>query len=153
MGIRLATEEDARAISELIVPLVEKFITPDFSAAGRNHLLKALDETSIRMYLSRHFRFHVYEENAEILGVVAMRDNQHLFNLFVGERAHRRGIGRTLWETARDACLAAGGDGVFTVFSSRNAVGVYRRFGFERVGPEMVRDEVICVPMRLAHAR
>jgi hypothetical protein len=34
MGIRIATEDDAQAISDLIVPLADKFIAYEFSAMG-----------------------------------------------------------------------------------------------------------------------
>ena len=34
MGIRIATEDDAQAISDLIVPLADKFIAYEFSTMG-----------------------------------------------------------------------------------------------------------------------
>jgi GNAT superfamily N-acetyltransferase len=150
MGIRLATSDDAERISGLIVTLADKFIANELSPSGRRNLLGALDVESIRKYFADGLRYHVYEDGDDLVGVVATRENRHLFNLFVAERAQWRGIARLLWKTAREACLAAGADGDFTVNASRYAVAMYEKFGFKRVGPEVVKDEVIVIPMRLA---
>jgi GNAT superfamily N-acetyltransferase len=150
MGIRIATEDDAQAISDLIVPLADKFIAYEFSTMGRRNLLESLSVESVRRYFRDGLRFHVYEESDEVIAVVATRGNSHLFNLFVAESAQGRGIARLLWDTARSVCLAAGGSGEFTVNSSRYAAAMYQKFGFQRVGPESTKDDVVCVPMRIA---
>lgn len=147
MGIREATQEDAHAISDLIARVVETFLAPELSAEGQTNLLASMAPARVRQYLHDGFRYHVYEEQGEILGVVATRDERHLFNLFVAERAQRRGIARLLWEVARKACLDAGGDGSFTVNSSRYAVSVYERLGFKRNGSDVTKDGITCVPM------
>jgi GNAT superfamily N-acetyltransferase len=81
-----------------------------------------LDAESTRRHFADGLRYHVYEDNGDLVGVVATREDRHLFNLFVAEHAQGRGIARLLWKTAREAC----------------------------VGPEVVKDEVIVIPMRLA---
>jgi GNAT superfamily N-acetyltransferase len=72
----------------------------------------------------------------------------HIHHLFVAEDFQRRGIARQLWAVAKEACLAAGNTGRFTVYSSRFALEVYRRFGFIETGPPETKDEVVAVPMK-----
>ncbi|MCG8588682.1 MAG: GNAT family N-acetyltransferase [Proteobacteria bacterium] len=147
--IRPGVVGDAEAISDLIVSLAKKFITPDFTPEGTKAFLATASPEAIRSYFEQGFRYSVAEERAALVGVVATRDDNHLYHLFVAESAQGRGLARRLWETARAECVARGNSGPFTVNSSRYAEAVYRRFGFVRVGDESEQDGVVVVPMRL----
>jgi GNAT superfamily N-acetyltransferase len=149
--IRPARPEDAAAISALIAATAEAFITPEFSEEGRRTLLTEMNEEAIAGHLANPaFRYHVAEDaEGRIAGIVSTLENSHLFGLYVAAEHHGRGLARRLWETARDACRAAGASGEFTVKSSRYAVGVYEAFGFVREGDEEEKKGVVFVPMRL----
>ena len=82
-----------------------------------------------------------------MIGVVATRDDRHLYHLFVAESHQRRGVARSLWELARRACVQAGSEGPFTVNSSQFAVEVYERLGFRATSGAMEMNEVVFVPM------
>jgi GNAT superfamily N-acetyltransferase len=140
MQIRLATKDDATAISGLIRPLAERDIAQEYSAEGADNLLGSMSPEAIERYLSENYRYHVAEENGELAGVVATWENRHLYHLFVAEAFQRQGLARRLWEIARQACLEAGGSGTFTVNSSRFAVGVYQRLGFVEASPSVEKN-------------
>ena len=148
LRIRLATAADTDAISSLIVPLAKKYIAHEFSSEGRRQLLASMAPEAIRGFIDKGFRFHVGEEAGQVIGVVGTRDNNHLFHLFVAEEFQGRGLAFTLWQVARKACLEAGGQGEFTVNSSRNAVGYYEQLGFVREHEDN-RNGVISIAMRL----
>jgi hypothetical protein len=82
MGIRLAKEDDAEGISQLIRGLSERFIAQEFSEEGRMNLLSSMTTELTRQRIQNGFRYHVYEEAGALLGVVATRDNSHLYHLF-----------------------------------------------------------------------
>jgi predicted GNAT family N-acyltransferase len=84
-----------------------------------------------------------------LAGAIGMRDSTHLYQLVVARRAWRQGLARRLWTTARQTAEAAGNPGHFTVNSSRYAVPVYKRFGFEVSGPERQKDGIAFIPMKL----
>ncbi|NLS94528.1 MAG: GNAT family N-acetyltransferase [Planctomycetaceae bacterium] len=147
MRIRQAGIDDAGAISRLVLPLGEKFIADEFSPDGARTLLGSFTQVSIEGYLQAGYRYHVAEEADRIIGVIAVRDNSHIYHLFVDESYHRQGVGRHLWKVARDESLAAGNPGRFTVNSSQFAVDFYCRLGFSQAGPPECRDGVISVPM------
>lgn len=151
MQIRLATVEDAAAISDLMRPLVEKYVAHELSAEGAKNLLESMTPEAIARN-AETFRYHLAEVSGKIVGVVATADNRHLFHLFVAEAFQRQGIARGLWAVAKQACRDAGGLGAFTVNSSRYAVGVYRRLGFVELGPAVERNGVVFIPMRSASA-
>ena len=151
--IRPARPDDARAISDLITAVVERFVTPEFTEEGRRTLLTSMNFEAITEHLANPaFRYHVFEDTpGHIVGLVSTRDDSHLFGLYVAADFHGRGIARQLWQVAREACLAAGASGEFTVKSSRYAVGVYEKWGFVREGGEQEKDGVVFIPMRLRH--
>ena len=149
VALRSATAADAVAISALISNLAEEFIVPDFSQAGRDFLLGAMTPQAIENYFGRGYRYHVAELSGELVGVVATRDNRHLYHFFVATALQGRGLGRRLWETALRACLDDGGGPEFTVAASRFALPIYQHFGFEISGSAQTKHEVVYIPMRL----
>jgi ribosomal protein S18 acetylase RimI-like enzyme len=97
--------------------------------------------------VARGFRYHVAESNGRVVGFVGVRDNRHLYHLFVAHDFQRQGIARRLWTIAREQCIAAGNPGTFSVNSSNGAVAVYERLGFVRSGPMKNDDGVLYNPM------
>jgi len=147
--IRIADVSDDERIAALINPLAEKFILCDFAAAGRVRFLSDHTPAAIAERLRKGFRYRVAICEGELVGVVGVRDNAHLFHLFVAEAFQHRGLAHRLWEGIMVECLRAGNPGVFTVNSSRFAVPVYERFGFTGTGPEQNVGGVLFLPMRL----
>lgn len=151
VNIRIAVKADVVAIGRLISELADKYIAGEFSAQGRETLLHSMRPAAIAGYLDSGFRYHVAETAAgEIVGVVALRDDTHLYHLFVAEACQRRGIGRSLWETAMAGALARGNNGEFTVNSSRYARPFYERLGFVAGEERIDAQGVVTIPMRLA---
>lgn len=93
------------------------------------------------------------EVDGKIVGVVAIKENRHLYHLFVSKEFQGRGVARELWEAAKGASLAAGNRGRFTVHSSLGAVGLYERLGFVKESEAVNRSGVVYVPMKLESER
>lgn len=129
--------------------LTEKFIACDCTAEGLSGLLRSMSPKAIRDFLDSGYRYHVAVSAGRIVGVVGMRDECHLFHLFVAEEHQGRGIARSLWNAARQSCRAAGNPGVFTVHASSLARPVYVRFGFVPESASITNNGVTAVPMRL----
>lgn len=148
LAIRLATPADATAIGSLILDLLP-FLTLHPQGEGAEQFIANVGIDAQRRYLAQeNFRYHVAYLGDELAGVVAMRDNGHLFHLFVRAALHGQGLGRRLWELARDEALARGNPGAFTVNSSDHAEPMYRRLGFEPTAPRAEHDGIAYIPMR-----
>jgi len=152
MLIRPLEAADIPAVAGLLRELAREYIVHESPPQGASTFLAENDEMGVRGFLARGHVYHVAVVDGELAGFVAVRDHSHLFHLFVGKRWHRRGLARALWEKAREAAIAAGGDGVFTVNSSNFAVPVYEAFGFTRVGPTQCAKGLYFNPMRLEEA-
>jgi GNAT superfamily N-acetyltransferase len=153
LQIRQATSADAAPISALITSLAHLFLAST-DDNGATQFRKAVTPGALALYMVRpDVNYLVGEQDGVFCGAVALRDHRHLHHLFVAPIFQGRGIGWQLWRAARDAALAAGNPGEFTVNASLNAVPVYRRFGFESVGGPQQNNGLIFQPMKLGHAR
>ena len=151
MIIRKAELDDVEAISLLITPLVIKYILPTCSKEGGLLILNSMAPNCISNYLDAGHVYHVAELNSELIGVVGMKENAHLYHLFIADSQQGKGLSRTLWELARDVCLANGNEGKFTVNSALNATDVYLKFGFVPVSGVRERAGIKDMPMELEY--
>jgi GNAT superfamily N-acetyltransferase len=149
IAIRLGTPTDAAAVSAFVTPIVQRFIAHEFEPDAQTRFLETFTPSAINGYFEKRYRYHIAESEQAIVGVVATRDNCHVYHLFVAESLHGSGLGRRLWLAASQASRAAGHNGDFTVNSSRFAVGFYERLGFDRDGPAHDFGGIISFPMRL----
>jgi len=149
MEISKATVVDAKAISELIIPLVRKYILPTCSGDGAKVLLESMNTLSITGYIDSGFNYHIAMEQGEVLAVVGVRNNSHLYHLFVKEQYQGRGLAIKLWELVKNECLSQGNSGVFTVNSAVNAAQLYRKLGFIEQSGIRERAGIKDIPMQL----
>jgi len=150
MDIRPLVNADIAAVTALLQALSREYITHESTAEGAANFLAENNEFGIRGFVARGHAYHVALLDGVLAGFIAVRDNSHLFHLFVAREHQRQGIARRLWDVARADAVARGGDGVFTVNSSNYAVPVYESFGFVRVGPTQLAKGLYYNPMRLA---
>lgn len=145
--IREAFVGDAASISSLIGALSERYIAPELSAQGRRNLLATMTPEAIAEKIASGYRYHVAEDAGHLVAVVGMRDNRHLYHLFVADSHRGCGLARKLWDLALVGSCAAGYAGGYTVNSSRYAQGFYERLGFVATSDAMEKDDVVFVPM------
>lgn len=150
LRIRAATASDAENISSLIRDLAHYF-TIDPSGKGGERFLSSIRVEAITAAISNpSFRYQLASIDEKLVGVAAVRENRHLYHLFVARDFHRRGVGRALWQKAKADAITAGNSEGFTVNSTPFAVPVYERFGFCAEGSKVEREGISIVPMRLA---
>lgn len=148
--LRPALVADAPAIVALIDELMP-FLTLHPDGAGAEKFIDNCRQAAIEGYLSdSRYAYQLAHINGALAGVVAMRDNTHLFHMFVPRALHRRGMARRLWQAARDASLARGKVAAFTVNSSAYALPLYASLGFVATGPRVEQGGIAFVPMRMA---
>ena len=148
MEIRFGSPSDAEAIARLIASFQGE-LTDDQSGAGAEAYLASVSVEAEREYLaSPRYRYLLAYAGSQLAGFIAIRDESHLFHLFV-ERAHQRqGLARRLWGQALRELGASSSRGAFTVNSSLLAVPVYRAFGFVPSGTTKSVHGISFLPMQ-----
>ncbi|WP_153446859.1 GNAT family N-acetyltransferase [Vibrio algicola] len=150
VNIRSAVISDSKAISELILPLAKKYICPTCDASAHYILLNSMSEENVGKYLSTNYNYVIaVTANDEVVGVAGVRDNSHLYHLFVDDNFQGNGLSRQLWEAVKEESIKNGNSGIFTVNSAVNAESVYSRFGFKRTEGIRNRQGMIDIPMLL----
>ncbi|MCE3264607.1 MAG: family N-acetyltransferase [Pseudoduganella sp.] len=148
-NVRKATPDDAAAISALIMSL-QPYLTIEPDGSGAEEFLVSLSPDIIRRNVQAdNYVYHLAFDGELLAGVAAVRDNTHLFSLYVGAPWHGQGLARRLWEAARDGALARGNPGSFTVNSSAYAAQIYRHLGFRDTGEMAEMHGIRFIPMRL----
>ena len=147
--IKKAELGNAEEIGELIAMLAQEFITHEFTPKAQRHFLASNDGESVKEFMKIGFSYHVAIDAGRIVGVVGVKDNSHLYHLFIDIPYQGMGLARRLWQVAMDDCISNGNSGIFTVNSSNNAVGVYENFGFVPIGPMQNDNGVFYNPMEL----
>ena len=149
MQIRAATRADTLSISELISSLVSEFILPTCTEQGAQLLLNSMNQSSIEHYFDSGYQYNVAVINDTIVGVIGIRDNSHLYHLFVAKSHQGKGISKKLWDYGKQQSINNGNPGFFTVNSALNASDLYIKWGFEAQSEIRERAGIKDIPMRL----
>ena len=132
--------KDADIISQMILPLAIVHFKPIISSFNALSIAKNLQDPT--------FNYYKAEIKNSLCGVISLRDNTHVYHLFVAEKYQRQGIARALWEYAKFEAKTKGNDGIFTVNSSLNAVETYEHLGFNKVNNQQEKNGINYVPMQ-----
>ncbi|HEY1044650.1 MAG TPA: GNAT family N-acetyltransferase [Telluria sp.] len=149
MDIRPAIPSDADAISALIASVMHHLtLHPD--GHGAEKFIETMSPSAIAAAIgASNMRYLAGFEDGRLAGAVALRDNRHLFHLFVAPGFQRRGHATRLWEAVRDEAVERGNPGQFTVNSSIYAVPLYAALGFRPAGERTEANGIAFLPMAL----
>jgi GNAT superfamily N-acetyltransferase len=125
---------DRKAAFALVERGFERFVRSDFTKRGIDEFLRAARE--IIFHTPDGHRVLVADADGEVVGIVDVRDDEHICLFFVEPSLHRRGIGRRLLTCAIDECHAERSE--ISVNSSLYAAPVYRKLGFSARGGEQL---------------
>ena len=131
----------------LVGAVFDQFEAPEFSPQGIKTFHDSINPQSLRPRLAGHeMQMWVALIDEAIVGVIALRNVNHICMFFVDAQHHRQGIGRALYQTIRQHLLGLKYDFI-TVFSSPYAVPVYQRLGFVSVAEELLIEGMRCNPL------
>jgi GNAT superfamily N-acetyltransferase len=147
MSIRIATLADIREVRDLFLSLAHYYLN-ELSADLPEWFAKTLSVQSFsERFGDSGFKNYVFEEENQIVGYVALKNDGHLYHLFVSEQFQGKGIGRQLWQYAKGRCPSSR----FSVRSSIFAVPVYKQFGFLEFDGVGTKDGISFQAMELGH--
>jgi GNAT superfamily N-acetyltransferase len=149
MQIRPLHDSDIRAVATLMRSLSDEFIVHECTPEAAAYFANENNESGIRGFVQSGMAYYVAEKDDQIAGFIALRDNRHVFHMFVDKAYHRQGIASALWQVARAAALATGNPGQFTVNASNYALSVYEKMGFVRTAETQCKNGIYFNPMRL----
>ena len=123
MTIREILEEEMKTALDLVWRVFLEFEAPDYTKEGIEEFKKTIDDTS---WVNARKFYGFFDENNNLLGVIATKDITHIALFFVEGKYHRRGIGKSLYEKVK----SLNDKKFFTVNSSPYAHEIYKHLGF-----------------------
>lgn len=136
--IRILVQKELPRALSLVREVFLQFEAPEYSVQGIREFYNFLDDSAEIARLTFYGAF----SGRQILGVLAMR-GLHISLFFVHPAHHRHGLGRSLFDAARQKIP----NSVLTVNSSPYAVKIYRCLGFHATDCEQVTNGIRYIPM------
>jgi len=147
--IRSFQPADAKAVSALIRQVFDEHVAPTFEPEGivEFHAFASAQAIVERAATDQTFvAWSRLQGEGQAVGVIAVRDMDHVSLLFVRSSHMGYGIATALMARAADACRAAG-QPTMTVNSSLNAQSFYERLGFVTTDESQKVQGFAFVPM------
>ena len=143
-------EDNLRDALELVWEVFDEFEAPDYEEMGVKTFQHFIEYHAMRDRLDKgEMKMWGCYQNSYLVGVMALREGQHISLLFVRKRFHHLGIASRLVRIAISDVKASKPEiPQITVNSSPYAVGFYKAVGFAALGPEEKRDGIRYTPMR-----
>ncbi|MBR1471508.1 MAG: GNAT family N-acetyltransferase [Lachnospiraceae bacterium] len=163
------TEEDWEPAMALAWRVFSKYDAKDYTREGSESFLRFISDNILkRMFLLGRYRMYVAKDGDAVVGMITLREHNHISLLFIDARYQHCGIGRALIGCVMDyLCgrevlpldneeqkildlLYEKDDGDFcTVKSAPYALGFYQKLGFVQQGDAEENEGIISIPMRL----
>lgn len=135
--IRWARESEWAPAMQMIWRTFLKFEGNDYSQEGIKNFYDFITDDKLYVaFLRGEYQLMVALDGERIIGAGSIRNRNHLSLLFVDERYHRRGIGRSILTTLCDYLKREAGEKYMSLKAAPYAVNFYRRLGFHTVRPE-----------------
>ncbi len=136
---KLSKERNSECL-DLVWRVFSEFETPLFGEEASLDYKRILEETR----KNNNITFYGALENDTVVGVLGMRENNHIGYFYIDKNYHRRGIGKKLFNLMKSDYERR----VFTVNAMPTGVNAYIALGFEQTGDLENRGGVITTPMR-----
>jgi GNAT superfamily N-acetyltransferase len=140
MGINYEPYQNGDEISvcKLAQQVFDEFVAPGYSELGRETFRSYVEPAALQQRIDEGIDFILLaKDGPAIIGVLAMKNTNHISLLFVDKRYHRQGIARELyWRTLIALDIKTLGIHRISVHASPYAVPVYEHLGFQKTGAE-----------------
>ena len=146
--IRPAYREEWQDAMALAWKTFLKFEADDYTAEGIKSFQDFITDNSLyRMFLAGGYEMVVAMDGSVMVGMITVRSGGHISLLFVDEKYHRRGVGRSLMQYLCNYLLTETGVSRVTVNASPYGVELYHKLGFRDTGLEMQQSGIRFTPM------
>ena len=126
-----------------------KFEAKDYGVEGVDNFRNFIADPILRrMFLIGTYHMYVATHQEKIVGMVSLRDKNHISLLFVDEAYHKQGIGRRLIDTIGTFSKEEYGKDEITVNAAPYGFGFYKKVGFFSTSPLMTSGGIKYTSMK-----
>ena len=141
---------EASAVSKLILCSFSEFISSEYTAEGIAEFEKFVAPEALKRRTADNDFVRVAECGHDLVGMIEIRDNNHVALRFVDKAYQRHGVAKGLLKVALADARISGSERLrVTVNSSRYGVVAYEKLGFRQTGPERTVNGIAFIPMAM----
>ena len=142
------TADEASAVAAMVIAAFDEFIAPDYTPEGIAEFHEFVAPGALLARVAQDHFVRVALADGAAVGMVEIRQNNHVALLFVDRAYQQHGVATHLLELALADARAANPDlARVTVNSSRFGVPAYEKLGFRQTGPERTVNGIVFIPM------
>jgi len=126
-------KEDINQYSNMINNVFDEFVGKDYSEEGNNIFKDFIKPNNILDRFSNNLnKYFVAKYNNEIIGVLEIKNNDHISLFFVKKEFHGQGIGKKLFQNYMETIKDNNDIKIISVNSSIYAEKIYSKLGFNK---------------------
>lgn len=129
MKIRKIRKDEIKQACRLVLEVFDEFVAPDYCVEGIKEFRQYINPELIEQRLKINCIIYIAEIDNLIVGVLELRDFNHISLLFVKKENHNQGVAKALVGKAVTISLKNKAEKL-EVNSSPFAVNIYKRLGF-----------------------
>ena len=134
-------------VHNLIASVFNEFVGFEYTDEGNKVFNDFIKPDKI---LDRHKNGNIiltYEKNGRIIGMIEVRDNNHICLFFVDKKYHNKGIGRKLFNEM--LLKIEGKTEYLEVNASPFSEKIYSKLGFKSIGKKTEINGILFIPMKM----
>lgn len=148
--IRMARESDWEAAMDLAWRTFLKFEAADYRPEGVESFQNFIsDQWLKKMFIKGEYLMMLAMEGEEIIGLITMRNTNHISLLFVDENYHRQGVGSSLIGAIESFLQTETNLRYMTVNAAPYAIDFYHKIGFWDLTGQQEKEGIFFTPMKL----
>jgi len=142
---------DEEELSNLIKRVYDEFVAPDYSEEGNKFFTNFIvAKNFILRYKQKNNIILIAEVNNCKVGMIEIRDNNHISLLFVEKEHHGEGIAKQLYYEALIKCKKKDKNlNKFYVHASPFSIPIYEKLGFNKTDEMQEQFGLIYLPMEM----
>ncbi len=146
--VRFAYRHEWQEAMELVWKTFLKFESEDYTSEGIDSFNDFITDTTLhKMFLAGTYQMFCAVKDNRIVGIITLRNGNHISLLFVEEAYHKQGIGKALVYQLAEYLMTEHRIDTMTVNASPYAVEFYHKCGFIDLGPEAQNKGIRYTPM------
>jgi len=140
---------DINNVSNMLNNIFDEFVGKDYSENGIKTFKDYITPKNIlERFNNKTSKFYIAKNNNEIIGILEVRNIEHISLFFVKKEYHGKGIGKKLLDNYIKTLKQDNiGIKIISVNSSFFAENIYSKMGFIKTNEIQERDGIKYIPM------